>query len=277
VNWVTKNPEAFAAFVAFLAIIGGVLGSYIGAKVQANSGRAQAAAATDAARITVEYQHLAAFHADRRLVLATYLHRAEAVRMALGEAWRDEDHDAEEELDSLDSTQAELELISPLDVVGAALGVRAELSVIDDFVHEHGPVNHFWNALRGTADAPGFPSPEAEEAYEAVQKLYTAYVADHFFRDGAEVGMQRSSTGRLRRLHNLASNALLGLSNINAEDVQHVLDDAEIRSHLDRGLPQTSEGYRRARAALVEAGRKMLGSDLQNQGPVQQNNDAPRP
>ncbi|MEU3690321.1 hypothetical protein [Streptomyces narbonensis] len=54
------NPEIFAAMVAAIAILGGLLGSIVGAKIQANGGRDQAAAAREAARIAAEAQRVAA-------------------------------------------------------------------------------------------------------------------------------------------------------------------------------------------------------------------------
>ncbi|MEV4949767.1 hypothetical protein [Streptomyces sp. NPDC053755] len=59
-------PEVFAAVVAFLGIAGGVLGDFIGARIQLRGGRAQADAARDAARITAEAQRPAALGDDRR-------------------------------------------------------------------------------------------------------------------------------------------------------------------------------------------------------------------
>ncbi|MFJ5142761.1 hypothetical protein [Streptomyces sp. NPDC088707] len=64
------NPEIFAALVAAIAILGGLLGSIIGAKFQANGGRDQAAAAREAAKIAAEAQHIAALWSVRHMQTA---------------------------------------------------------------------------------------------------------------------------------------------------------------------------------------------------------------
>ncbi|MGW6844462.1 hypothetical protein [Streptomyces sp. NPDC054958] len=56
--------------VPFLAIGGGLLGTWLGAKVQAAGGPAQASAAREAARITAEASRPAALRDERRLVAA---------------------------------------------------------------------------------------------------------------------------------------------------------------------------------------------------------------
>ncbi|MEU6845478.1 hypothetical protein ABZ930_26720 [Streptomyces sp. NPDC046716] len=268
-EWITKNPDAFAAFVAALAIVGGLLGSYIGAKVQASSGRVQAKAATDAARITVDHQHLAAFHVDRRLILATFLHRAEAVRLALVEVWDDEHRDADAEWANLYATQAELELIAPHGVVDAALDLRIALDVIEEFVEGHGPMNRFLNTVTGAA--PVFQSPEAQTAHQAVQMVAS-------MRRGVREIPDALNPAALARARNEAYDALEALNaDITPEDIVRLLDDVEERSQLDLGLPEGTADLERARAALVRAGRAMLGSDLPAHGqPDQPSGVAPR-
>lgn len=78
-DMIKNNPEVFAALVAALGIAGGILGNWISAKVQATGGRAQAAAAVDAARIATEAQRMAALRKDRKIQIAAFVRLAREV------------------------------------------------------------------------------------------------------------------------------------------------------------------------------------------------------
>ncbi|WP_406485017.1 hypothetical protein [Streptomyces microflavus] len=71
-----ENPELFAALVAIMAVLGGLAGSVIGAKIQANGGRDQAAAAREAAKITAEAQRVAALWTVRQVQVAELIRLA---------------------------------------------------------------------------------------------------------------------------------------------------------------------------------------------------------
>lgn len=133
---IKDNSDVFAALVA---VLGGIVGSYIGAKVQAASGRAQANAATDAARIMVQYQHLASLHTDRRTVLATFLHQTETAMDAIEKALVDgSDYTAAVQVTH--TTIAELELILPAGIREAALLLHRKVIGFDAFVTVRGSV-----------------------------------------------------------------------------------------------------------------------------------------
>lgn len=53
-HWIGRNSAGLSLLVPFLAIGGGLLGNWLGAKVQAAGGLAQASAAREEARITAE-------------------------------------------------------------------------------------------------------------------------------------------------------------------------------------------------------------------------------
>ncbi|MET9346268.1 hypothetical protein [Streptomyces termitum] len=121
------NPEIFAALVAALAILGGFLGSIIGAKIQANGGRDQAAAAREAAAATNEAQRVAALWTVRHVHMAELLQRVDEVhRLARLFFAEDSTSGLESQLrearQAVVQKQAEVELIAPGPVVDAARG-----------------------------------------------------------------------------------------------------------------------------------------------------------
>ncbi|MFC8177210.1 hypothetical protein, partial [Streptomyces sp. NPDC057325] len=120
------NPEIFAALMAAIAIVGGLIGSIIGAKIQANGGRDQAAAAREAAKIAAEAQHVAALWSVRQAQVAEFIHSLREVRRVSMLYY---DHHAttadlgtqlREAQQALGRRRAEIELIVPETVVLAA-------------------------------------------------------------------------------------------------------------------------------------------------------------
>ncbi|MFF2306016.1 hypothetical protein ACFVVP_26355 [Streptomyces sp. NPDC058128] len=81
------NPEIFAALVAAIAILGGLLGSVIGARIQANGGRDQAAAAREAAQIAAEAQRVAALWTVRQVQVAELIRTANALIEMCDRLW----------------------------------------------------------------------------------------------------------------------------------------------------------------------------------------------
>ncbi|MFD7555493.1 hypothetical protein ACFV9E_13295 [Streptomyces sp. NPDC059835] len=121
-----ENNEIFAVLVAFLAIGGGLLGSVIGAKIQANGGRDQAAAAREAAQIAAEAQRVAALWTVRHVLTAEFIQlvreRAEAAHRLYSE--NDADGTVQARIDQAGHAvlrkAAEIELIVPSPVMRAA-------------------------------------------------------------------------------------------------------------------------------------------------------------
>ncbi|WUT01653.1 hypothetical protein OHA46_33385 (plasmid) [Streptomyces sp. NBC_00708] len=132
-----ENNEIFAALVAFLAIGGGLLGSVIGAKIQANGGRDQAAAAREAAQIAAEAQRVAALWTVRHVLTAEFIQlireRAEAVHRLYSQS--DAAGTTQAQIDqaghSVLRKAAEIELIVNTPVMRAAEDM---VSALDEFV-----------------------------------------------------------------------------------------------------------------------------------------------
>ncbi|MEU6168062.1 hypothetical protein [Streptomyces tanashiensis] len=85
-----NNPDLFAAFIAALAIIGGLAGSLLGAKIQANGGRDQAQAAREAAEIAAEAQRVAALWSVRQVQTAEFIQQVREVSRAAEQLYTQE-------------------------------------------------------------------------------------------------------------------------------------------------------------------------------------------
>ncbi|MFB7609786.1 hypothetical protein [Streptomyces gardneri] len=131
-QYIEGNPEVFAALVAFLAIGGGLLGSVIGARIQANGGRDQAAAAREAAQIAAESQRVAALWSVRQVQVAQFIQSARelvAVSALLYRSGGDDVglRDLGDRLEAASRAMAlglaEIQLVAPAGVVVAATRV----------------------------------------------------------------------------------------------------------------------------------------------------------
>ncbi|MFH9736534.1 hypothetical protein ACH4MA_02395 [Streptomyces roseolus] len=138
------NPEIFAAIVAAIAI----LGSIIGAKIQANGGRDQAAAAREAAQIAAEAQRVAPLWSVRQLQVAEFIRcarEAVVISQRLYEAEPDDEElrrQVHAAYQAMESKAAELILIATEKVVDA---VEATLLAAEELEREamnSGPTAH---------------------------------------------------------------------------------------------------------------------------------------
>ncbi|MFE7595577.1 hypothetical protein [Streptomyces sp. NPDC057494] len=124
-----ENNEIFAALVAVLAIGGGLVGSIIGAKIQANGGRDQAAAAREAAEIAAEAQRVAALWTVRQVQVAEFIRSVREVVWTSNRLVQALDPDsltqAETARQAMGLRVAEIELVVPLSVLAKAYGTYA--------------------------------------------------------------------------------------------------------------------------------------------------------
>ncbi|MFF9147200.1 hypothetical protein ACF1BN_20310 [Streptomyces sp. NPDC014861] len=142
------NPEIFAALVAAIAILGGLLGSVIGAKIQANGGRAQADAAQKAAEIAAEAQRVAALWNVRQLQVAEFIRcvrEAVATSQRLYEAEPDDQelrqlvHAAYQ---AIEFKAAELILIATEEVVNVVEATLLAAEELEQEAMDSGPTAH---------------------------------------------------------------------------------------------------------------------------------------
>ncbi|MFJ8133338.1 hypothetical protein [Streptomyces hydrogenans] len=175
------NPEIFAAIVAAIAILGGLLGSIIGAKIQANGGRDQAAAAREAARIAAEAQRVAALWNVRQLQVAEYIQGVREVRR-LANLFYEQDANAtglEAQLcdarHALSLKLAEVDLTLPFGVVQAAYKVYECLEREVGIARDAGPAEYFLGIVSSQVFSEDPAESElARQAEEAVNELRAA-------------------------------------------------------------------------------------------------------
>ncbi|MEU9089748.1 hypothetical protein [Streptomyces sp. NPDC048428] len=134
------KPELFAALVAAIAIVGGV----VGAKMQANGGRAQAAAAREAAEIAAEAQRVATLWSVRQVQVAEFVQSVrEAVRLSdrfyLEPDGGELQNRAHAAYQTASLKKAEIELIASRGVVNAAQAVLLSASEYSSAARSGGP------------------------------------------------------------------------------------------------------------------------------------------
>ncbi|MFD8009556.1 hypothetical protein [Streptomyces sp. NPDC058955] len=153
------NPEIFAALVAAIAILGGLLGSVMGARIQANGGRDQAAAAREAAEIAAEAQRVAALWSVRQLQVAEFIRSVREMMSVYNGMYRSDD-DAESRRARVDAAskemalrEAEIRLIAPAKVAHAATEVSRAAKKAGVGAMRWGPLAGGRVALRRLCDS----------------------------------------------------------------------------------------------------------------------------
>ncbi|WP_314612472.1 hypothetical protein [Streptomyces stackebrandtii] len=240
------NPEIFAALVAAIAIVGGLLGSVVGAKIQAKSGMDQAAAAREAAKIAAEAQRVAALWNVRQVQVAEFIRSVrETVRMSNHIFWA-YDADSRQETDAayqeLNLRMAEIELIAPQGVVDAAAELTQAAHDCWDLARSRGPAESAKLVLARLVFSPDNQTAEAAMAAQLVLQ--------------PDVDMSYDERRRV----------LLDLPGLSEAHVVHLLRSS--RRVEDPGTPPLQELRAEAAATLeakmpvlVEAAREMLRSE----------------
>ncbi|GGV84299.1 hypothetical protein [Streptomyces massasporeus] len=155
-----SNPEIFAALVAGIAVVGGLVGSVIGARIQANGGRDQAAAAREAARIAAEAQRVAALWTVRQIQVAAFIQSVREARRLSEMFYKQNavedglDVQLREARQDVAQKRAEIELVVPLAVLRAAGEVAETLDSMTAFAEIAGPGTYFTDDLNNQALSP---------------------------------------------------------------------------------------------------------------------------
>ncbi|MFH8628215.1 hypothetical protein ACH4A8_41110 [Streptomyces vietnamensis] len=248
------NPEIFAALVAAIAIVGGLLGSIIGAKIQANGGRDQAAAAREAAEIAAEAQRVAALWNVRQVQVAELIQRARVVQRqcrryyaedTTGGALLTQLNDAQE---AMYLKQAELELIVPNSVAQAIKELMLALKFFASKSSLEGTAVYAFNTVHEQAYSEDSPaSPEAAAAAVALDDMATAQDS------GDQVAFQRA--------REVADQALRSVAGLHRVHVSLVLWYVERGGPTSRMGATAEEVVDEKMTALVEAAREMLRSE----------------
>ncbi|MFE5483018.1 hypothetical protein [Streptomyces sp. NPDC056527] len=261
-SYFEENPDLFAALVALVAVVGGLAGSVIGAKIQANGGRAQATAAREAAQISSEAQRVAALWTVRHVQTAEFIQQARQVVRAADRAYTtDDEGSVREALQVLTQKQAQVELIASRCVIdGAANVVRS----VEDFARlalKRGPAAYAEFVLQRimTSGSCTVEVVEAARLLTELKGVYRNYGVQEISEEGLQ-GLDRDALNSVLRAQRDASAALGAVPGIRRHHVDAVLEHAG-----NRELPldyQELEGlYEASMAALVTTARTMLKSE----------------
>ncbi|WP_329375742.1 hypothetical protein OG625_00280 [Streptomyces sp. NBC_01351] len=247
-DFITDNSGALTILVPFLAILGGIWGNRIGAKIQASGGKAQASAARDAARITAEAQRLAALHTDRRIEIAAFIRAARdsvksASLMFLRPGY---DGPAKQAYTDLQVQLAEVEVIAPEQVVELA---RQVVTAVEDYLQlASSRADAARVTLLLTSQRVGRPGYQiARRALSTLEALRTAYEAE-------------DNEGEQQAFRSAASTALDDIPDISSNEAELLLADAALPT-LEPLKHQRHTAFSAALTNLITATRAVLRSN----------------
>ncbi|MFE1378174.1 hypothetical protein ACFW6S_04340 [Streptomyces sp. NPDC058740] len=248
------NPEIFAALVAALAIVGSYLAGVRGAKIQANGGLDQAAAAREAAQIAAEAQRVAALWTVRQTQVAAFIEGVREVQHVSGLFYEQDmtasDLNAQlrEAQKLLGRRRAEIELIVSEDVVVAAHEVIESLNRLVALGRIAGPGEYFTLALNRQmfGDDPA-ESALARQAVDALDAL----------RAAAETGDVAAASDQARMLRRAAQDvAATGASFASSA----IVAAAAFTPGMAASVTEHRDDLDAKMAVLVDAARAMLRS-----------------
>ncbi|WP_098897930.1 hypothetical protein [Streptomyces sp. st77] len=249
-NYFEGKPEIFAAVVALLVGVGAILG----AKIQANGGRAQAAAAREAARIAAKAQQEAALWTVRQVQTAEYIQRVRDVRR-ISTLLFEQDPEADNLLAQLVSASqaanqklAEVQLIAHSSTVNAAEMVNDALMEVVEISYLLGPGLYGYGVIFDESFSPEPPdSATANNALNSLMELRRAH----------EEGSDDQTMSRLRRHARLD---VLQVDGITPKIAQSLLLSAEMPDGEREKERRNAELEERMRS-LISTAREMLRSE----------------
>ncbi|MEU4731078.1 hypothetical protein [Streptomyces sp. NPDC023588] len=247
-DMIKNNPEVFAALVAAIAIVGGVFGNWISAKVQASGGRAQANAAVDAARISTEAQRMSALREDRRVQIAAFIRHAREILKECDLMFLEEGHEpsARSAYEELVQLEGQLELVSPESVLAPAERVMDAVGDSLQLGLLRAPAARARRTLsRLRAGDSGHEA--AHEAWNRLEELKAAYVGDD---DDAQRQACRTA----------ASSALDNVPALTAQQRKTLVFDAALPPLADAQFEIGAQRNSAVRDLVTEA-RSVLGAD----------------
>ncbi|GGR51677.1 hypothetical protein [Streptomyces roseolus] len=250
-NYFEGRPEIFAAVVAAVGIVGAV----VGARIQANGGRAQAAAAREAAQIAADAQREAALWSVRQVRTAEFIQKVREVERICELFYSEGDlvgqrvpgklHDAFQEMIQ---KHAEIALMAPSPVVHATNFVGSAVEDLAELATSAGPGEFLRGALidMSVSEDPD-SSSKAFRAIDALSELASARLAN----ENRAVLFSRAfidATEALRDIPGI-SDAHIGSA---LTEFPFVVRDEKLRR---------KQAVAESGGALVEAARAMLRSE----------------
>ncbi|MFB7107263.1 hypothetical protein [Streptomyces hydrogenans] len=234
-NYFEGKPEFLTALVAG----GALFFTLVGAKIQANAGRAQAAAARQAAEIAAKAQREAALWTVRQVQVAELLRSINRLHQKCNELWKSENEELAAQVGEISEETSllwhEVRLVVTKDVAGAAGKLLNAVANFEATTRQYAPVLHARQALdRFTFDG--------DQRGSAIARIL-------------EHGEESDRTQSVRAFSDLVPQ--LTDSQIHYLLANHGDSDDHIR-HLRASAKRE---YRRALIGLVHEARTMLGSE----------------
>lgn len=243
------NPEILAALVAGIAVAGGLVGSVIGGKIQANGGRDQAAAAREAAQIAAEAQRVAALWTVRQIQAAAFIRSVREARRLSEMFYKQNavedglDVQLREARQDVAQKRAEIELVVPLAVLRAAGEVAETLDSMTAFAEIAGPGTYFTDDLNIQALSPN--RSQSRLAGQALNALDALRAVD--------------SSGRPDRFTD-AMAAVRAATNATVQQAVSVTAYV-LRPRFPSEVAENRERLNEKLALLIDAARAMLRSE----------------
>ncbi|GHG10211.1 hypothetical protein [Streptomyces hydrogenans] len=257
------NPEIFAALVAAIAILGGLFGSIIGAKIQANGGRDQAAAAREAAQIAAEAQRVAALWTVRQVQVAEFIQQSHEVRRLCSKFFTHDsfngvlDQQLSEARHVLLRRKAEVDLIAPRPVAGAARELIESIDRYRNYSISRGPGQYLYRELLN-ASLNQDVDLSVLAAYNEVLRALSEYVS---FLESVQPGpMSDAADAEYRRAYRAAHQITCDVGGFTSDQASELIgytlqrDPHQTKIDHENSLEGETE-------ALVTAAREMLRSE----------------
>ncbi|MFD9410098.1 hypothetical protein ACFWBN_24210 [Streptomyces sp. NPDC059989] len=247
-HWIERHSAGLTLLAPFLAIGGGLLGNWLGAKVQAAGGLAQASAAREAAWIAAEAYRLAALRDERRTAAAEYVRTTRRFMRLTLDLYRQERDDEADIWDEVDLALADLQLSASSLLSIMAMLVMEALQASLEAARLRGPAARAMDSLVRAANDG---SAAGRAAYVAVTRA----------REALHVQSPDCEARKAEAVDALRQCGLLDSLQIQALAID-MLREPLVQTQEARWLQ-----YRRALVAFSDVARESLEPDSETMAP----------
>ncbi|MFJ3807278.1 hypothetical protein ACIPWE_13100 [Streptomyces sp. NPDC090073] len=240
------DTEITVALIGAAGVLGTIGGTVVGARIQANSGHAQAQAARDAAATAAQAARGQALEERRWGVLTTYLRSADLCVDTVAQSYESgslAENDSAYKVFML--AQAEAELAAPTDMDTHLAEMHNAVRNIWSTADIWAPHGWGWRALNEMAQSG---RPEAEQARTALQGLR------------GEGHREARTFAQIRAEHEELSAALRALPGFGTDHVSGLLQDRSDPDRAGREQRWREQHYFEVRERLIETSRNVLGT-----------------
>lgn len=241
------NTEITVALIGAAGVLGTIGGTIVGARIQSNSGHAQAQAARDAASTAAQAARGQVLGERRWAVLTTYLRAADLCVDAVAQSY---DSGSLEENDGTYKVfvlaQAEAELAAPTNMDTHLAEMHNAVRNIWSTANIWAPHGWGWRALTEMAQSG---RPEAEQARTVLQRVR------------GEGPRESRTVAQLRAEHEELRATLEALPGFGTNHVSGLLRDRSDPDRAGREQRWREQHYFEVREKLIEAARSVLGTN----------------